>query len=222
MPAPVVGLASLDALGEQIITSSEGTINSAGVVGEWALDDIAPEELLERLAAVAEDGAIPIGIAKLPDKAKSCARVAKLAEYTAAAPGVWSADDLNQAKEAATGDSPIELTVLRKKGERVIDVRDGLLHMEVIESGELMETLLGVPAGTPALRWRVHLDQGPHVRAEDMVRAILPSKERPPGLTLVRSGLWGLQKERVFSLLEPESSESLTPQQPLEMPRPAR
>ncbi len=196
-------------------------VSSFGEVVDFAaLDDVAPEELMRRLSAVAEEGAIPVGIAKLPEQAKSCARVAKLAEYTVAAPGTWTREELAEARGRALGPEPLSVTVIRKKGEREIDTRDGLLSMEVIDSGELMETLLGVPAGTPALRWRVDLDQGPHVRAADMVRSLFPTAERPPGLALVRSGLWGLQKGRVFDLLDPESAADLTPEATLEMPRP--
>jgi radical SAM family uncharacterized protein/radical SAM-linked protein len=198
-------------------------VSSFGEVVDFAaLDDLSPDLLLERLSQVAEEGAIPIGIVKLPDDAKSCARVAKLAEYTVAAPGSWSAEDLELAKELALGEAPVNVTVTRKKGERVIDVRDGLVHMEVIESEPLMETLLGLPTGTPALRWRVNLDEGPHVRAEDMIRGLIPSTERPNGLVLVRTGLWGLQKGEMFSLLAPGAAEPFAPHQALEMPRPGQ
>mgnify|MGYP007125955474 CR=1 FL=1 len=60
MPAPVVGLASLDALGEQIITSSEGTINSAGVVDEVAVAlDSSDGSLLLIVRPVRPDTALP-------------------------------------------------------------------------------------------------------------------------------------------------------------------
>ena len=182
-----------------------GTPSIAEVLDVFALDEQSPADLLARLNQVTDPGMRWLAAAPLPEGAKSCARVAKLAEVVLACPDRWDVPTLQSAASRLLGDEPIEMTVTRKKGPRVIDVRDGLIGVELSSPSAVEVALLGLHPTTPLLRIRTDLNEGAHVRPLELAEAVLgPWPDgRPSGVVAARTGLWGLRKERVFDLLAP-------------------
>ena len=180
-----------------------GIYSVAEVLDVTTLVDLEPEALLALLEPVADPGLRFLRAARLPDDSPACARVAKLAEYVAAAPG-WTTEQLEEAVQRALGATPIEVVAVRKKGPRTIDVRDGLLSMAVDVPNANEQAALGLAADSPLLRWRVDLDQGAHVRAYELCRGLLGDAGRPEGWIGARVALWGLRKGQVFDLLRPD------------------
>ena len=180
-----------------------GVASLAEVFDLSLLIDIAPEALVEQLDAVAASGLIVTGAARLPDGARAVARVAKLAEYVVWLPGV-SGEALAAGLTRLAGDTPVAATVIRKKGPRAIDVRDGLVSAARSIPTPLETAALGIPAAGEVLRWRVDLNNGAHVRPGELCQAILDLSELPAGSVTARSGLWGLRKGQVFDLLATE------------------
>ncbi|MGM0578036.1 MAG: TIGR03960 family B12-binding radical SAM protein [Myxococcota bacterium] len=181
-----------------------GIRSLAEVVDVKILDVPDPADLVERLEAVTDAGLHVLGAARLGDGDAKCSRVAKLAEYLVARPGVWTEDDVRAARERALGDDPVEVVVVRKRGEKILDVRDGVVSIEAGVPTPTEAGLLGLPEDTAVLRYRVALDAGGHVRPDDMARGLFGLGERPDGLFCARTGLWGLRKGRVFDLLAPD------------------
>ncbi len=181
-----------------------GVASVAEVMDLVALTELDPQELAERLDAVSEPGLMVMRAGRLDAKAMSCARIAKLAEYVVAAPGAWGEAELARATELARGDAPVEVTITRKNGDRVVDVRQGLLGLgpSVVTPAEA--AALALPEGAPALRYRLDLDQAAHLRPDDIARGLLGMTHRPAGYTTARTGLWGLRKGRSFDLLAPD------------------
>ena len=183
-----------------------GIKSVAEVVDFTCLDEVSPTELASRLQAVADTGFGVLGLARLPEDAANCGRVAKLAEYLVAAPGKWSAVELDGAVTLLLGSEPLLQTVERKKGERVIDVRDGVLGASVDVPTEREVALLGLPHGAIVLRYRTDLNQGAHVRPTELIARLLQLDELPADAVVARTGLWGWRKDRAFPLLSPGQS----------------
>lgn len=160
-------------------------------------------DLVSRLNAVADPGLLVLDAAALDKDAKVVSRAARLAEYVLAAPGVWDVERLEAAAARLQGEEPLLATVTRKKGDRVIDVRDGLLWTEVGVPSELEIQLLGFEPETPLLRWRVDLVDGAHVRPTELAQALFDLSAKPTGFITARTGLWGRRKDTVFGLLSP-------------------
>jgi len=168
------------------------------------LEEYAIDDLISRLNAVADPGLAVLRAGGLDKEAQSVARSAKLAEYVLAAPGVWDHDRLVAAVQRLHDDEPLTITVTRKKGDRLIDVRDGLIWADVDTATELETQLLGIPADVPLLRWRADLVAGAHVRPTELAHALFDLAARPTGFITARTGLWGLRKGKVFDLLTPD------------------
>jgi radical SAM-linked protein len=180
-----------------------GVPSLSEVVDIIALIDIEPEALIEQVNAVSDPGLQFITAARLPDGARSCARSAKLAEYVVACPGTWDVEDLTTAAARATSDEPLRIMVTRKHGEREVDILAGIQSAEVDYPTPEETRLLALGASTPLLRVRINLNEGAHVRAEELALALTGADQRPPRFIAARTGLWGLHKGEVFELMDP-------------------
>ncbi|MFT7578942.1 MAG: radical SAM family uncharacterized protein/radical SAM-linked protein [Myxococcota bacterium] len=180
-----------------------GISSLAEVVDIYTLDEMTPEALLEKLAPVSDAGLVFSRAARVEPGTAPIGRIAKLAEYIIGAPD-WDADILAAAVALANGDEPVEISVTRKKGERVIDVRDGMVSLTVDTPKDAEVAAFGFAPGAPLLRYRVDLNEGAHVRATELVHALtgrVPDYEQ--GFIAGRTGIWGLRKGRVFDLFGP-------------------
>ncbi len=91
-----------------------GISSLAEVVDFQALEEVPPEDLIERLNAVSDAGLIGLRAALVPHQAPSLGKVAKLAEYIITAP-TWTRADLEGARARARGDEPVRLTVRARR-----------------------------------------------------------------------------------------------------------
>ena len=180
-----------------------GVQSIAEVVDLDALSDLEPAELLRMLAPVSDAGLNVLAAARRPEDARAAARAAKLAEYVIAAPGSWSDEDVARAVSRAGEDAPCEVTIVRKKGARQIDVTAGLVSVAVDRPRAAEVALLGLSPATPLVRYRLDLDVAAAVRPGDLARGLLGLDALPDRLQAARTGLWGLRKGEVFDLLAP-------------------
>ncbi len=191
-----------------------GVSSLCEVVDVYALENVDPDELVDRFNAVSDEGLLAVRAALIESGPKepgtpnvaAPAKVGKLAEYIVWAAD-WDVDALKAGCAVALGDEPVHQTVMRKKGEKVIDVRDGLLSMTVDVPNEAEQAALNLDPSTPVLRYRVNIDEGAHVRPRELAAGIL-------GASAVRAraarvGLWGLRKGRVFDLFTPKETRSV-------------
>jgi len=168
-----------------------------------SLDELDLDTILGQLNAVTDPGMRVVAAAKLPDGARSCARTAKLAEYVIACPGTWDEPTLVTAGERACSGEPLPMMVTRKKGEREVDIVSGVRSAKVGRPTAEETRLLAIAPDTPVLRVQIDLNEGAHVRAVELARALMGHDTRPQGFVAARTGLWGLQKGEVFDLMTP-------------------
>jgi radical SAM family uncharacterized protein/radical SAM-linked protein len=181
-----------------------GVSSLAEVVDIHVLTEVDPGALAERLNAVSDHGIAFLRAAAVALDAQAPARVAKLAEYVVSVPA-WDRETLEAAAARVSGDAPLLTTVQRKKGDREIDVRDGLIGISVDCATATECEVLGITPGQAVLRYRVNLDEGPHVRATELAAAAVGEAVDAAGIYQVaRTGLWGLRKGQVFDLLRPD------------------
>ncbi|MCB9729028.1 MAG: TIGR03960 family B12-binding radical SAM protein [Deltaproteobacteria bacterium] len=185
-----------------------GVASLAEVVDVHTLIDLPPDALVARVEAVTDRGLHVLGAARLGEGALACARVAKLAEYIIAAPGTWTREDHERARDRLRLDEPVHVMAVRKEGPRRIDARQGLVGVEVGVPTAIEQRLLGLEADTPLLRYRTDLDAGgASVRPDDIARGVLGMGEQtPPRWAPARTALWGYRKGKVFDLLAPEAA----------------
>ena len=69
--------------------------------------------------------------------------------------------------------------------------------------------LLALHPDTPLLRVTIDLNEGAHVRAEELALALMKEKARPPGFIAARSDLQGLRKGVIFDLMAPPALNSV-------------
>lgn len=190
-----------------------GVSSLAEAVDLFLVDDLPADELVARLNAVADEGLSFTRAALIGSDAMALARVAKLAEYVVGVAG-WERAELERAIARATGDAPVLHTVIRKNGPREIDVRDGLVAIAVDRATADEAAILGWSADALALRFRIDLDKGAHVRPTELVEAITgaavtsaPADGAPARAWIAaRTGLWGSRKGRVFDLFDPDAT----------------
>ncbi|MGB0589273.1 MAG: TIGR03960 family B12-binding radical SAM protein [Myxococcota bacterium] len=180
-----------------------GVPSLSEVVDVIALTDIDPTMLAEQINAVSDPGLRVVDAARLPDGVRSCARSAKLAEYVLACPGTWGVEELTAAAARATSGDPLMTMVTRKRGDREVNILAGLQSAEVDYPSVQETRLLALGADTPLLRVKIDLNEGAHVRAEELALALTGADERPQGFITARTALWGLHKGKVFELLDP-------------------
>ncbi|MBL8787008.1 MAG: TIGR03960 family B12-binding radical SAM protein [Deltaproteobacteria bacterium] len=170
-------------------------------------DGLSAEELVDRLNAISDPGIVFLDGKEIPESARPITKVARVAEYLIALPGV-SRQDLDRAVVRARGADPVMASVMRKHGPKPIDVRDGLVSIAVelpdsFEYEQLGLDLLG-PIG-PVLRWRVDLTLGAHVRPNELAQALL-SHDDPrelPGLFAARVAMYAPTADGLRDLLDP-------------------
>ncbi len=93
--------------------------------------------------------------------------------------------------------------VTRKRGEREVDILAGIRQAEVDLPRPVETRLLALAPDVPVLRVRIDLNEGAHVRAEELALALMGVDATPPGFIAARTGLWGLHKGEPFELLAP-------------------
>jgi len=185
---------------------SLGVSSVAEVVDIHVLDEVDPDGLVERLNAVSDGGVVFLRCAAVSKDVQAPARVAKLSEYVVSVPA-WDRARLEAAAALIAGDEPVMTTVHRKKGDREVDVRDGVIGIGVDVPTPEESEALGIAAGQPILRYRVNLDEGAHVRPTELAAAAVGEAVDAQGPYLAaRTGLWGLRKGKVFDLMSPDDS----------------
>ena len=94
-------------------------------------------------------------------------------------------------------------TVVRKRGEREVNILAGMRHAEVDFPTPDETRLLAIAPDTPLLRVKIDLNEGAHVRTDELALALMEASERPRGYISARTGLWGIHKGVVHELLDP-------------------
>ncbi len=208
---------------------SFGPALSLGVesVGELAevklIGRMDPGEVLRRINAVSEEGLVFTGCRVLEEGEKVLSRSIARADYLAKIPaGEDRPGDANTlADDASTSASVVattlanavehfldrdscEITVKRKKGERVIDARPVVDEIRVASGDDLVrlpESLrAGLSESTVFLRLRLDLEHS--LKPVEVMRAVLqlPEYELPPQ-NLIRLGLWDVLDEELSPAL---------------------
>lgn len=197
-----------------------GVASLAEVVDVYALVDLEPDALRSRFEAVTDLGLHVLAAVRLPEGAKPCASVAKLAEYVIAAPGRWGHADFDVARLRMESGEPLPVMATRAAGPRELDAIQGLISVQVGLPTAIEARLLALPPDTAVLRWRTDLEGGgASVRPDDLARAVLGMGEHtPPAWVAARTALWGLQKGRVFDLLTPDQTMDADPGLALPLP----
>ena len=203
-------------------------VESMGELAEVKLTEaVDPGDVLRRLNEVSEDGLVFTGCRVLEAGEKGLSRSIARADYLVklSASALGSADGVDVA--AANHDAGIrstvataierflaepsrDITVQRKKGERVVDVRQVVEEIRVADDADherLPEALRAALPGTPndetgnaspgaAVFLRLRLDLEHSLKPVEVMRAVLEQPEfelRPRDL--LRLGLWDVEGE---------------------------
>jgi radical SAM family uncharacterized protein/radical SAM-linked protein len=182
-----------------------GVPSISEIIDVSVLGDESPEALVTRLAEVSESGLTFLEATVLPPKAKKASAAGRVAEYIIALNDDSPLERYEDARTLALGNEPILMTVTRKKGEREIDIRDGLFSLDVDTASEMESEALGLTKTQRLLRLRIDLGIGAHVRAEEFGRAVFGLGEDTSTLYVARTNLYRLiqgELENVLDLVE--------------------
>lgn len=185
-----------------------GVSSVAELCDLFVIDDISPDELISRLNAVSDPGMRFLRAAQVPIEAPTIAREAKIAEFIIASAIFGDANIVEGALTRARGNEPVMVDVMRKHGEKPIDVRDGLVSVEPSRLTKDEAAAFGLGSDMTVLRWRVNLATGPHVRANEFAAGILGGsgglrglgRVLPDDLFVARTGLFAMKNDAVRDL----------------------
>lgn len=150
--------------------------------------------ILSRLTEVCETGLHFLDARELSKEDKKASTAARVAEYIITMKDRVGADAYEKARVIARGDAPVLMTVIRKKGPREIDIRDGLLSITIDTPSEFEAESLRLSPDETLLRIQIDLGLGAHVRAEEFGRAVFELPADAPAPFVARTGLYRLTK----------------------------
>jgi len=186
-------------------------VESVGELAEVKLSQaVDPGDVLRRLNNVSEEGLVFTGCRVLQPGEKSLSRVIARADYLVK----LQANELGDAHgedgaiaaaiERFLAQPSCEITVKRKKGERVVDVRQVVEEIRIADSADLdrLPVVLreGIPSETVFLRLRLDLEHS--LKPVEVMLTVLDEPEfelRP--IDMIRLGLWDVEGETLKSSL---------------------
>jgi radical SAM family uncharacterized protein/radical SAM-linked protein len=166
-----------------------------------------PAKLLQRLNAVSEEGLEFVACRLVTPGEPKLAALLDQADYLVKLERHgFDAEQVLEKIEAFGQAIRVETTIVRKKGERTIDLKSGVTHLRIAtdEDRRMLPDALGegLPDLTLALGLRV--DTAGQVRPQEALRTILESPELALSpVDLIRVGFWNHAETGLRSPLEP-------------------
>ncbi|HKI83034.1 MAG TPA: TIGR03936 family radical SAM-associated protein, partial [Candidatus Krumholzibacteria bacterium] len=179
-------------------------IESAGELAEVKLRErIAPQEILRRLNEVSEEGLVFTGCRILDEGEPGLSKCLARADYFLKIDGLgepfsnWSEAEWQEGIERFLARDSHEITLLRKRKERVVDARAVVEELRVAtqEDRGRLPGALAASLPSPCLFLRLRIDLSYSVKPVEVLRALLGDDTlqlRPH--EILRAGLWDVRE----------------------------
>ncbi len=179
-------------------------IESAGELAEVKLRErIAPQEILRRLNEVSEEGLVFTGCRILDEGEPGLSKCLARADYFLKIAGLgepfsnWSEAEWQEGIERFLARDSHEITLLRKRKERVVDARAVVEELRVAtqEDRGRLPGALAASLPSPCLFLRLRIDLSYSVKPVEVLRALLGDDTlqlRPH--EILRAGLWDVRE----------------------------
>lgn len=182
-----------------------GTWSTEEVFDVSLLVSVMPEDLLNRLNAVAPAGMRFTKARQMDPKEKGVSQFVRQAEYLVAAPIGTTADELNLLADAFMKEDQhfVERTSKKSNRTSTVDIRPVVVALSVQDSSQLVELSNEAgPLSAPVLKVRLRLDMEPVIRPDEVLRALLKLDELPEP-RIARIGLFGMESEQSIGIVHP-------------------
>jgi radical SAM-linked protein len=178
-------------------------VESAGELAEVKLlERIAPQEILQRLNAVSEEGLVFTGCRILDEGEPGLSKCLARADYFLKIDGLgesfsrWSEEDWRTRITRFLASASQEMTIVRKRKERVVDVRAVVEELRLATDEDRARLPEALSAELPGLCLflRLRIDLAYSVKPVEVLRALLGDDSLHLGPhEILRVGLWGVR-----------------------------